>query len=190
MSTDFIECRPLTPERWNDFETLFGPRGAIGGCWCMWWHQTRSEFEKQKGEPNRQAMHALVISGETPGIIAYQFENPIAWCSVSPRESYPSLSRSRVLKPVDDQPVWSIVCFFVAKGYRRMGISFNLIRAAVDYASKQGARIVEAYPIEPKSGQSPDIYSFTGIASTFRKAGFTEVVRRSETRPIMRYFVI
>ena len=190
MSEDIIEYKPLTPERWVDFETLFGPRGAIGGCWCMWWRQSRSEFEKQKGEPNRLAMQALVHSGEVPGILAYQSEKPIAWCSISPREAYPSLLRSRVLKPIDDQPVWSIVCFFIAKGSKRQGMSFNLINAAVDYASKQGAQIIEAYPIEPKSSQAPDIYSFTGIASTFRKAGFVEVIRRSETRPIMRYYVI
>lgn len=185
-----LSIYPLTPDRWADLETLFGPRGAIGGCWCMWWRQTRSEYDRQKGEGNRQAMHAIVASGEIPGLLAYTGGRPVAWCSVAPRTAFPSLDRSRVLQRVDDQPVWSIVCFFMAKGYRRQGLSLRLIQAAVDYARSQGARIVEAYPIEPKKGNAPDFYAFTGMASTFRKAGFVEVLRRSETRPIMRYVII
>lgn len=190
MSDLDLSIYPLTPDRWDDLETLFGPRGAIGGCWCMWWRQTRSEYDRQKGEGNRQAMHAIVASGEVPGLLAYSGGRPVAWCSVAPRTAYPSLDRSRVLKRVDDQPVWSIVCFFMARGYRRQGLSLRLIQAAVDYARSQGARIVEAYPIEPKKDDAPDFYAFTGMASTFRKAGFVEVTRRSETRPIMRYVMI
>jgi GNAT superfamily N-acetyltransferase len=185
-----LSIYPLTPDRWADLETLFGPRGAIGGCWCMWWRLTRSEYDRQKGEGNRQAMHAIVASGEVPGLLAYSGGRPVAWCSVAPRTAFPSLDRSRVLKRVDDQPVWSIVCFFMARGFRRQGLSLRLIQAAVDYARSQGARIVEAYPIEPKKDDAPDFYAFTGMASTFRKAGFVEVARRSETRPIMRYVMI
>jgi uncharacterized protein YndB with AHSA1/START domain len=105
-----LSIHPLTPDRWDDLETLFGPRGAIGGCWCMWWRQTRSEYDRQKGEGNRQAMRAIVASGEIPGLLAYSGGRPVAWCSVAPRTAYPSLDRSRVLQRVDDQPVWSIVC--------------------------------------------------------------------------------
>jgi len=190
MTDHDLSIHPLTPDRWADFETLFGPRGAIGGCWCMWWRQTRSEYDRLKGEGNRQAMRAIVASGEIPGLLAYADGRPVAWCSVAPRTAFPSLDRSRVLQRVDDQPVWSIVCFFMARGYRRQGLSLRLIQAAVEYARSQGARIVEAYPIEPKKDSAPDIYAFTGMASTFRKAGFVEVLRRSETRPIMRYVMI
>ena len=179
---------PATADRWGDLEALFGARGACGGCWCMWWRVKRADFERQKGEGNRQALRALVDSGEVPGLLAYADGEPVGWCSVGPRESYPVLSRSPILKPVDDQPVWSIVCFFVAKSRRRTGMSARLVRAAVEYAAAQGARIVEGYPVEPRKGETPDVFAFVGLASTFRKLGFVEVARRSETRPIMRYY--
>lgn len=184
-----IEFHPLTPERWNDFETLFGSRGACGGCWCMWWRIMRSVFEKQKGEANRQAMKDLVHTGQIPGIIAYVADVPAAWCAVEPREIFPVLANSRILKPLDDQPVWSIVCFFVDKNYRNAGLSVLLIQATIRYVKKQGGGIVEGYPVEPKKDKMPSVFAWTGFSSAFIKAGFSEVARRSETRPIMRYFI-
>ena len=191
MSTQVIELdiHPVTPERWEDLEQLFGPRGAIGGCWCMWWRIKRKDFEQQQGQGNRDAMCSIVESGKVPGIIAYSNDEPVAWCSVAPREDFPVLDRSHVLKRVDDQPVWSVVCFFMAKGYRHKGLSSRMLKEAVEYATENGARIVEGYPITPKKDQAPDIYIFTGLESTFLKAGFMEVARRSESRPIMRYFI-
>ena len=177
---------PLTPERWPDFETLFGERGACGGCWCMWWRQTRSEFEKNKGAKNRRAMKKLVSSGQVPGIIAYAGGEPVGWCAVQPRESYPSLERSRVLKRVDEQPVWSITCFFIARTHRGQGVSAALVKAAIAHARKHGAQIVEGYPVEPKKDRMPDAFAWTGLPAAFEKAGFIEVARRSPTRPIMR----
>ncbi|MCJ7536498.1 MAG: GNAT family N-acetyltransferase [Anaerolineales bacterium] len=180
---------PVTPDRWEDMEQLFGPRGAIGGCWCMWWRIKRVDFEQQQGDGNHEAMCSIVESGKVPGILAYSKGKPVAWCSVAPREDFPVLDRSPILKRVDDQPVWSIVCFYIAKGYRRQSLSALLLSEAVDYATQNGARIIEGYPIAPKKDQAPDIYAFTGLVSTFAKAGFSEVARRSITRPIMRYFV-
>jgi GNAT superfamily N-acetyltransferase len=153
----------------------------------MWWRLTRSEFEQRKGAQNKRAMRQIVASGAAPGILAYADDEPIGWCAVGPREWYPVLQRSRTLKPVDDQPVWSITCFFVARSHRRRGVSGALLKAAVAHARKHGARIVEGYPVEPKSGQLPDAFAWIGLPSTFRKAGFVEVLRRSPTRPIMRY---
>ena len=184
-----LEFRPLTPERWRDLEELFGERGACGGCWCMWWRLTRSQFEKQKGEENKKALARIVDSGQTPGLLAYADGQPIAWCSVAPREAFPRLERSRILKRVDDQPVWSVVCFFVGKPFRRKGVTVRLLEAAVEYAKEHGAKIVEGYPVEPRKTSTPDAFAFTGLASAFRKVGFVEVLRRSETRPIMRYAV-
>ena len=155
----------------------------------MWWRLKRSEFERQKGEGNRRAMKRIVDSGEVPGILAYTKGQPIAWCSVAPKEAYPTLEQSRTLKRVDDKPVWSIVCFFVAKPFRGKGITGKLLRAAIEYVQKQGGKIVEGYPVEPKEGRIPDAFAYMGLASAFRKAGFVEVVRRSETRPIMRQVI-
>jgi GNAT superfamily N-acetyltransferase len=181
-----LKIDPLTPDRWDDFETLFGARGACGGCWCMTPRLTRSEYERQKGEPNRQAMKAIVQAGEVPGVLGYLHQSAVGWCCIGSRETFSSLARSRILKPIDSQPVWSIVCFFVAKEYRRQGVSEALITGAVRYARTQGARIVEAFPVEPRKVPMPPVFAYTGIASAFLAAGFEEVARRSETRPILR----
>jgi GNAT superfamily N-acetyltransferase len=180
---------PLTPERWTDFEKLFGPRGACAGCWCMYWRLTRTQYAEQQGELNRRNIKALVDSGNIPGILAYVNDEPVGWCSIAPREEFSTLARSRILKPVDDQPVWSVVCFFVARNQRRQGLTIQLLNAAVEYASLQGATIIEGYPVEPKEGKAPDVFVFTGLSSAFKQAGFKEILRRSETRPIMRYYV-
>jgi GNAT superfamily N-acetyltransferase len=177
----------VTPKHWADFENLFGPRGACAGCWCMWWRIRSSQFKQQKGEGNRQAIKALVAAGVRPGILAFHNGQAIGWCALAPRADYVRLERSRVLKPIDDLPVWSITCFFVARAYRGQGVTGQLLKAALAHARKQGAKIVEAYPIEPRKGRMADVFVYTGLASTFRKAGFVECARRSETRPIMRY---
>jgi GNAT superfamily N-acetyltransferase len=184
-----LEFHPLTPDRWSDFEALFGPRGATGGCWCMFWKLKRSEFDAQKHEGNRQAMKQVVEGGTAPGILAYADGRPVGWCAVEPRDHYPALNRSRILKAVDDTAVWSITCFFVDKTYRRQGVTGELLRAAVAYVQEQGGQVVEGYPVEPKNEEMPAVFAWTGFADTFRQAGFIEVARRSETRPIMRYTI-
>ena len=155
----------------------------------MWWRLARSQFEKQKGAGNKRAMKKLITSGDVPGLLAYSRGKPVAWCAVAPREKYTALENSRILKPVDDRPVWSVVCFFIDREFRHRGVSTELLRAAVGYAKKKGAKIVEGYPVEPKKDKYPATFAYTGLASAFLKVGFVEVLRRSETRPIMRYFI-
>lgn len=181
---------PLTPERWSYLEKLFGPRGACCGCWCMYWRLSHSQFEQQSGELNRTSLKALVDSGKIPGLLAYSGVEPVGWCSIAPRQEFSTLERSRTLKPVDDQPVWSVVCFFIARGMRRKGLTVELLNAGVEYAKTHGAKIVEGYPVEPKKGKAPDVFVYTGLFSAFKEAGFTEVLRRSDTRPIMRYYLL
>lgn len=130
-------------------------------------------------------MRALVKGNRKPGLIAYADSEPVGWCAVAPRERYVRLDASRVLQPVDDQPVWSVTCFFVAREHRRRGISVALLKSAADFARKCGARILEGYPTEAGTDQ-PDAFVYTGLASAFRKAGFEEAARRSPTRPIFR----
>ena len=154
----------------------------------MFWKVLRTEFEQQKGEANRRAQKAIVDSGKIPGILAYSNGEPVGWCAVEPRVNYSLLERSRILKPVDDQPVWSVTCFYVAKAYRHKGLTVELLHAAVEYVARQGGKIVEGYPTEPRAGSLPDAFVYTGLASAFREAGFVEVTRRSETRPIFRYY--
>jgi GNAT superfamily N-acetyltransferase len=154
----------------------------------MWWRLTRSEFERKKGAGTRRALKKIVESGKVPGVLAYAEGKPVGWCAVAPREAYSTLERSRVLAPVDDQPAWSVTCFFVARPFRRKGLTVELLRAAVEFARRKGAKIIEGYPVEPRKGAIPDVFAYTGLPSAFRKAGFVEVLRRSRTRPIMRYF--
>ena len=182
-----LKFHPLTPARWPDFERLFGERGACGGCWCMWWRLKRSVFEKRKGAGNKRAMKKIVSSGEVPGVLAYAGKEPIGWCAVAPREAFPVLDRSRVLKRVDETPVWSVTCFFVDRRYRQQGVSLELLRAAIEHVRKRGGRFVEGYPVEPRKDRMPDAFAFHGLASAFSQAGFVECARRSDTRPIMRY---
>lgn len=178
--------RPVTADRWKDLETLFGARGACGGCWCMWWRTGLAEFKAGKGEGNKKALRRIVSRGEVPGILAYAGSVPAGWCALAPRENYPRLANSRILKPVDEAPVWSVTCFFVAKPFRRTGLTSRLLRAAVDHVRRRGGGIVEGYPVELRKGSLPDPFVYTGLASAFRTAGFVEVARRSPTRPIMR----
>ncbi len=147
-----LEFHPLTPERWEDLELLFGARGACGGCWCMLWRLSRSQFERQKGEQNRAALGALVDSGKVPGILAYADGRPAGWCAVARREEYPALERSRVLKRVDEKPVWSVVCLFVDKAFRGRGVSVGLLRGAIEHVKRSGGNIVEGYPCGTEEG--------------------------------------
>ena len=186
MSPVRFEIHPVTPERWNDLESLFGPRGACAGCWCMFWRLPRGEFDRGKGEGNRRALRAVVRGGDVPGLLAYADGEPVGWCAVEPRAVYDGLGRSRVLAPVDETPVWSVPCFFIARGWRRQGITVRLLRAAAAHAAARGASHLEGYPVAPKKGPMADAFAWTGLVGAFEKAGFVEVARRSATRPIMR----
>jgi GNAT superfamily N-acetyltransferase len=182
-----LKFHPLTAERWSDLETLFGARGACGGCWCMAWRLSRAQFEKQKGPGNKKALKKIVATGPAPGVIAYSGKQPVGWCALAPRESYPALDRSRVLRRLDDLPVWSVSCFFVAKPFRGRGVTVALLEAAVKYALRQGATVIEGYPQDLGQGRLPAPFVWTGLLPAFVEAGFVEVARRSRKRPIVRF---
>jgi GNAT superfamily N-acetyltransferase len=183
-----LVIRPLTAARFPDLERLFGPRGASGGCWCMYPRLTRPVYEAQKGEGNRKALRRLVNRGTIPGILAYERgeREPVGWCAIELREAFPRFARSRLFQPVDDQPTWAIVCLFVRPDRRGQGVSRALIAGAVAHARRRGARLVEAYPVDPRDAPMPAVFAWTGIASVFREEGFVEVARRSPTRPLVR----
>ena len=163
---------PLTPSRWKDLERLFGTRGACGGCWCMWWRVPRRTWRAQKGAANRRAFRRIVMSGRKPGLLAYDRGGPVAWVSVAPIEEFP------VLKRIDERPVWSVNCFYVAPSHRQRGMTVKLLKAC----AKRG-RVLEGRPVERAPAAA---FAWTGFAGAFRKAGFVEVARRSRLRPIMR----
>jgi GNAT superfamily N-acetyltransferase len=154
----------------------------------MFWKLRGKAFGENTGEPTRQMQKSIVESGTVPGLLAFDGDEPVGWIAVEPRSAYPKLAHSRILKPVDEAEVWSVTCFFVAKQTRRQGLTVELLKAAVDYVCKQGGQIVEGYPVETKKNM-PAAFIYTGTAAAFQKAGFVEVARRSEKRPIMRYSI-
>lgn len=177
--------RPATPSRWADLERLFGRNGACAGCWCMFFKQTSAEYRARKGERNRRAFQRIVKSGAVPGLIAYAGREPVGWVAVEPRERYPRLATSRTLARVDDQPVWSVPCFFVARGWRRLGVAGGLLSAAADHARRRRAGILEGYPVDSRK-ELAAAWLYHGSFSTFARQGFAEVARRARTRPVMR----
>ena len=188
-SRDALTFHPLNLKRWDDFVTLFGERGACGGCWCMSWRLNRSDFEKQKGEGNKTAMKKLVKQNQQLGLLAYMDGKPVGWCALAPREKFVRLENARVLKRIDDQPVWSITCFFIGKEFRRKGLSSQLLKGVIVFCRKQGVKIIEAYPIIPYSSNMPAAFAWTGILASFKKASFKVAKRWSKARPIVRYYV-
>jgi GNAT superfamily N-acetyltransferase len=183
-----LSFRPLTPDLWTAFEHLFGPRGACGGCWCTFWKLRGKAYEQNTGETARQMQKSVVESGTAPGLLAFDGEEPVGWIAVEPRAVYARLAHSRILKPIDEADVWSVTCFFVAKQARRRGLTVELLKAAVDYVRRRGGRIVEGYPVDAQK-EMPAVFIYHGTSAAFHKAGFVEVARRSETRPIMRFFI-
>jgi GNAT superfamily N-acetyltransferase len=155
----------------------------------MWWRATPKDFEKNKGAGNKRAMKKRITTGEIPGILAYHAGEPVGWCSVAPREEFPSLARSRILAPADDKTVWSVTCLFVRRDFRRQGISVRLLNTAARYVAACGGRIVEGYPVDPKTNSEPDAFMSHGLSSAFEQAQYREVIRRSPKRPIMRRVV-
>ncbi len=185
----------VTPSRLKDLEALFGERGACGGCWCTWWRLKPKEYQAGRGPGNRSVLRALVRKGPPPGLLAYAAARgsgrarikpqAVGWVALAPRIDYPRLAGSRILAPVDDQPVWSVTCFFVARGWRRRGVTGALLEAAAAHAKKAGAKLLEGYPVD-SAAKSADTFAFTGLSHAFERAGFQEAARRSRTRPIMR----
>ncbi|MHA1983123.1 MAG: GNAT family N-acetyltransferase [Candidatus Hodarchaeales archaeon] len=184
-----LSIHPLTPDRWEDLVTLFGKSGAYGNCWCMWFRLTNKEFNTAGGSKKKQMLKDIVDSGVPPGLLGYLNDEPIAWISLGSREDFKRLERSRNLKPIDDKKVWSIVCFFIHKNYRKRGYSKQLINEALRYAEANNATIIESYPVDTKGKRKDDGSMYYGHTGTFISLGFIEIVRRNPTRPIMRYSI-
>jgi GNAT superfamily N-acetyltransferase len=182
-----LDVRPLTKERWKDVVELFNRPGASipRGCWCMYYRKTGSHGGVGPAAANKRALKSLVDRGYAPGLIGYEDGRPVGWISLSPREDYPKLQRSPVMKPVDEKPVWSIVCFFVDKEARGKGVSEKLLKGAMDYARSRGATLLEAYPVDKDEPSQPDFMWF-GAKRMYDRAGFKEVARRKESRPVVR----
>ena len=186
-----IDVQPATAAHWPDLEALFGERGACGGCWCLYFRLPRQQSSSQRGEANRQILKAMVESGQEPGLLAYVNGTVAGWVALGPRQDFALLETSRNLARLDEQPVWSVVCFFVAKPYRRQGMMLRLLKAASQYARSHGARILEGYPIDLEApryagNKLSGAGGYEGVASVFRAAGFQEVKKAGAAQVMMR----
>jgi GNAT superfamily N-acetyltransferase len=152
----------------------------------MWPRLARADYVRGRGARNKQALHRIVAAGPPPGVLAYVDGEPAGWCGVAPREGLERLRRSRVMAPVDALPAWAVTCFFIVRAHRGRGLALPLLRAAMALAARHGGQLVEGFPHEPKGSSTPGVFLWTGLAGTFRRAGFREVARRSPTRPVMR----
>jgi GNAT superfamily N-acetyltransferase len=172
-----LVVRPLTEGRWDDLQTVFNAKGCsvARGCWCMYYRVSGS----------KAALKSLIAQDPPPDLLGYLGKTPVGWVLLGPREHYAKLARSPVMKPVDDQAAWSVVCFVVPSEYRKQGVARELLAGAVHYARKRGVRLLEAYPVdkdEPSATEAP----WFGSKSMFDEAGFQEVARRKPARPVVR----
>ncbi|PZM16823.1 GNAT family N-acetyltransferase [Rhizobium tubonense] len=182
---------PLTPDRWDDFETLFGPSGACYGCWCTHFRIPTAERKLMDGDAKKQFMKSRVMAGPAPGVLGYIGKRPVAWVQVGARSELPKWnSLNTVSRPLDsadadDPAVWAISCFFMNARDRGNGYSHRMLSAAVEFARSSGARIVEGCPIE-RTKQSKSVGLYVGSVRIFEAAGFSEVAKRKDGRPLMR----
>jgi GNAT superfamily N-acetyltransferase len=177
-----LAFHPVSIDRFSDLVAFFAQHGNPNYCWCMRWRLKNADFQKMTSSERRARLQALVQNNIPTGVMAYSQSRVVGWCSVAPRETYPLLEGSTTLKRIDNLPVWSVVCFFVAPDLRRQKLPVSLLQAAVKYALSQGAVIIEGYPVEPDKS-----YRFMGSPSTFAQAGFREAGIAKNGRKIVRW---
>lgn len=177
-----LEFFPVTRKRLADLDRFSKEHGKFRYCSCMRWRLTSSEYKKSTKPKRVAALNALVRKNVPVGILAYADGKPIGWCSIAPRKTFGALERFRALERIDDQPVWSVVCFFIDREMRNQQVTLGLLKAAVAYAKSRGAKTIEGYPVEP----GPRLYTYMGSPTTFRKAGFRNVPPSRRPRIIMR----
>ena len=180
-----IRFRPVTVERHSDLTEFSQCHGKFRYCSCVRWRMTSSAFRRSSKLERVAALEELVRAGTPVGILAYHEEQPVAWCSIAPRETCAALERYRALPRIDDFPVWSVACLFVDRRFRRRGLTGSLLRAAIDYARAHNAPIVEGYPVAPDAPS----YTYMGSPETFRLAGFVDVTPAGQKRLVMRYMI-
>lgn len=188
-----LEVRAATEENWQALERLFGRGGASNGCWCAYWI-LGPEYHRRDRALNRELLHDATATTPAPGLLAFEAgadparSAAVGWARLTPRAELDWLNQRRELAPVDELPVLSMPCFYVARGHRRKGVAAALIAAAITEAAARGVAALEAYPVDP-SIPGATRNAFTGYLPAFAAAGFTEVARRAPSRPIVRLMI-
>jgi GNAT superfamily N-acetyltransferase len=185
-----LSFEPLSKLNWDKFLKLFGEKGASGNCWCMFYRLSPTEFRAgKKDDGNKNAMKDIVWNNGPSGILAFLEGEAIAWCAFAPREDFIKLEKSKVHKRIDSKKVWSIPCFYIAKGFRKSGITVELLKGIIGYARLNGIDIIEAYPVIPTTEKLPDAFLWGGLYKSFERAGFEIVDSTSKNSPTVRYYV-
>jgi GNAT superfamily N-acetyltransferase len=169
-----IVVRPVTVENWKDFVSLFETKGSPHYCWCTP-YRTRDARHLDDAE-KKSLMKGLVGDGIPIGVVAFEGDEPIGWCSIAPRETYARLERSRTMPRVTPAATstWSVLCFFVPRSRRKRGVTLALLEGAVAYARDHGAQIVEGYPFDTAGISS----THRGHSHAFKAAGFQQEGKR------------
>jgi GNAT superfamily N-acetyltransferase len=191
MTDARLDVHPLTPGRFADLTTLFEAGGDPRWCWCTYFRVRGRDWSNSTAASNRADLERLSHGELAPGLVAYRDGAVVGWVSVGPRADYERLAYSTVLAPIDERPVWSIVCFVVARRVRGQGIARALLDAAIAFAREHGATTLEAYPVDPGQGRVSAAAAYRGTLAMFEAAGFTVVATRranrtSPPRPIVR----
>ncbi len=168
------QTHPVTPDRFDDFADVINRSRRVNHCWCLSHRLRPREIEQLGGGSRESAMRRLCEREHPPGVVAYRDGVPVGWCNVGPRAEISRLTGSRLIRPVDDVPVWSIVCVVVRPGHRRQGVTAPLLDGALAYAASHGAPAVEAYPVDP-AGRMDTTMAFVGTKAMFARAGFRVV---------------
>ena len=193
MTDTSWETHPATPDRFEDFADVINPNRRASHCWCLS-HRLRAQDIAALGgtdeDARERAARALCAEELPPGVVTYRDGTPVGWCNIGPRQDIPRLAASKLIRPVDDVAVWSIICVVVRGGHRKQGVVGPLIRGAVEWARANGAPAVEAYPVDPP-GRMDLTMAFVGTKAMFDAAGFevigtTDAVASKMPRLVMR----
>ncbi len=180
---------PLTPNLWPAFEKLFGKNGACSGCWCIHWRVPRQDYIAWRGAKAKALFKRRVVRGPPPGVLAFIGDEAVGWLQIGPRPDTPQWNSPRrataPMREADaaDERVWGATCFFIKSSARGQGVTAALLDAGVDFAKANGARVLEACPID---GRTNNVDAHVGLAPVFARAKFKEVARRRPNRPLMR----
>ena len=191
MAATDLTVQPLTPDRFADLAALFQEGGDPKWCWCQFYRERGLDWSNSTADDNRERLASLTREGPPPGLVAYRDGRPVGWVSLAPRPAFDRLNHAKVLAPVDDQPVWSIVCFVVSRTARGKGVATALLDGAIEWARGQGATLLEAYPADTGGRKIAAANAYHGTLSMFESAGFEVVARRqlnrtTPVRPVVR----
>ncbi|MGV9192737.1 GNAT family N-acetyltransferase [Microbacterium sp. MC2] len=184
-----ITIAEATPGRFADAEHALTGGGDGASCMCQWMTLSNADWNSTSADERRELFRDEVDAGPPPGLIAYVDGEAAGWVRVGPRTAQARVARMRIIKgsqeSLDDDSTWAVTCFVVRREHRRQGLNSALLDAAVDFARRNGARVVEGYPFDLAAKKSSANSLFHGTLSTFLAAGFREVSRTSPHQPIV-----